>query len=83
MRGYYLWNWYGTYTIKYCEDSAFYCEYSARNKDAYRRFADCKKRGIQDMEARIAKMQRQLECLKKAELSDVRPHNVNLWKSTI
>ena len=71
--GYYLWDWYGTKTIKYCTDVHFHTDKFARENGGFKRFTDCRKHGIKKLESEIALKQQQLMILKKTTLQDVRP----------
>jgi len=72
-RGYYLWDWYGTKTIKFDPDVQFHSEDYAKTQEAYRKFKDAKKSGIDDLKQQISDMRDQLGALKALRIEDVKP----------
>jgi hypothetical protein len=72
-RGYYLWDWYKTGTIKFDSDIEFHCDEYAQTQCAYRRFADAKAAGIAAIEYDIEIAQNRLELLKTLTIKDVKP----------
>jgi hypothetical protein len=72
-RGYYLWDWYGTKTIKFDADIEFESEEYAKTQDCYRRFDDAKKAGIAALEYEIEIAEARLAILKKLTIKDVKP----------
>jgi hypothetical protein len=70
-RGYYLWDWYGTKTIKFDADICFHCDEYAKTQDCYRRFHDAKKAGIAALKYEIELAQAQLDALKKLTIKEV------------
>jgi hypothetical protein len=72
-RGYYLWDWYGTRTIKFDRDIQFHCDDYAKTQDCYRRFDDAKKAGIAELEYEIEMAKGRLDALKKLTIKEVKP----------
>lgn len=72
-RGYYLWDWYGTKTIKFQDDLEFHSDEYAKTQDCYRLFEVAKRHGIQELQASIEIAQQQLKSLKKLTIKDVKP----------
>ena len=72
-RGYYLWDWYGTMTIKFDPDIEFHSEQYAEDQDCYRRFADAKQAGIKEVSAEILKLKDLLDALEKMTVKDIKP----------
>ena len=72
-RGYYLWDWYRTRTIKFDPDIAFHSDEYAKSQDCYRRFADAKQAGITEMSAEILQLKDRLDQLEKLTIKDINP----------
>lgn len=71
-RGYYLWDWYGTKTIKFQDDLEFHSDEYAKTQDCYRRFEEAKKVGIAELKYEIEVAQNRLESLMKLTNQDVK-----------
>ena len=72
-RGYYLWDWYGTKTIKFDPDIEFHSEQYAEDQDCYRRFAVAKQAGISALSAEILYLNDRLNELEKLTVKDIKP----------
>ena len=70
-RGWYLWDWWQTGTIKFDPDIKFYDEEHANDQRAFRQFNQCKKHGVADLEDEIERLQERLATLKKLEREEV------------
>lgn len=73
MKGYYLWDWNNSGTVKFREGDQFRSEEYAAEQDAFRQFADAKKRGIGELTRKIADLQDDLDKLKALTVADVNP----------
>ena len=71
-KGYYLWDWYGTRTIKFDGDIQFHCDEYAKKEDCFRRFEDAKKAGIAFLEYEIEIAQNRLNALRKLTVGDLK-----------
>ena len=72
-RGYYLWDWYGTKTIKYDPDIVFPSEQLAKVHGCYRRFQDAKRAGISAISAEILQLKARINELEKLTVKDIKP----------
>ena len=72
-RGYYLWDWYRTRTIKFDPDIAFHSDEYAKSQGCYRRFADAKQAGIAEVSAEILELKARLDQLEKLTIKDINP----------
>lgn len=64
-RGYYLWDWFGTRTIEFDPNVTFSNDEFAAMQGAFKRFTECKKHGIKELEQEIAEL---TECLMKLQV---------------
>ena len=71
--GYYLWDWYGTKTIKFDPDIEFHSEQYAEDQDCYRRFAVAKQAGISAISAEILQLKARINELEKLTVKDIKP----------
>lgn len=70
LRGYYLWDWFNTRTIKYDKDINFHCDNYAKTQGAFKRFKDCKAHGVAQLEILLSGIKEDLAALKDCEIKD-------------
>jgi len=70
-KGFYMWDWYGSKQIVYDPELDMGNEVYANSQDCFKRFDDCKKRAIQDLEWRIRELLDTLDEVKALTRSKV------------
>ena len=72
MKGFYLWDWFETGSIKFDSDIEFQFEEYAKTQGCFRRFDDCKRHGLNELEDRIDELHALRDALKKLTVKDVK-----------
>lgn len=71
-KGYYMWRWFDTNQIVFDPDLKMHSEDFAKTQGCFRRFDECKKKAISDLQGEIAERQQALNGIKSLKISEVR-----------
>ncbi len=78
-KGYYLWRWYGINTIIFEPHLTMHCDDYARTQDCFKRFDECKKKAIKDLQTRINELEQELLEIKSLKATDVKRKGIEDW----